>query len=134
MVAAKERDQVRPNQELIALSAANIGAALSSAYPVAGSFSRSGVNYASGARSPVSSIICAIIIVCTLLFFTEAFVDLPKAALAAGHESFDLVEFARAEIAGFGVRVDDRVGDDAHAVLPRNKRPPVGDRYPVNKG
>ena len=82
-LAAKEREQVRPNQELIALSAANIGAALSSAYPVAGSFSRSGVNYAAGARSPVSSIICAIIIVCTLLFFTEAFVDLPKAALAA---------------------------------------------------
>ena len=82
-LAAKEREQVRPNQELIALSAANIGAALSSAYPVAGSFSRSGVNYAAGARSPVSSIICAIIILCTLLFFTEAFVDLPKAALAA---------------------------------------------------
>ena len=82
-LAAKEREQVRPNQELIALSAANIGAALSSAYPVAGSFSRSGVNYAAGARSPVSSIICAVIIVCTLLFFTEAFVDLPKAALAA---------------------------------------------------
>jgi SulP family sulfate permease len=82
-LAAKEREQVRPNQELIALSAANIGAALSSAYPVAGSFSRSGVNYAAGARSPVSSIVCAVIIVCTLLFFTEAFVDLPKAALAA---------------------------------------------------
>ena len=82
-LAVKEREQVRPNQELIALSAANIGAALSSAYPVAGSFSRSGVNYAAGARSPVSSIVCAVIIVCTLLFFTEAFVDLPKAALAA---------------------------------------------------
>ena len=82
-LAAKEREQARPTQELIALSAANIGAALSSAYPVAGSFSRSGVNYAAGARSPVSSIICAVIIVCTLLFFTEAFVDLPKAALAA---------------------------------------------------
>ena len=54
--------------------------------------------------------------------------------MPAGDESFDLVEFARAEVAGFGVRVDDRVGDDAHAVLPRNKRPPVGDRYPVNKG
>ena len=49
-------------------------------------------------------------------------------------EGFDLVEFARAEVAGFGVRVDDRVGDDAHAVLPRNKRPPVGDRYPVCVG
>merc|ERR1711871_45449 len=56
-----------------------------------------------------------------------------QTALSAGYEGFDLVEFARAEVAGFGVRVDDRVGDDAHAVLPRNKRPPVGDRYPVNR-
>ena len=82
-LAAKEREQVRPNQELIALSAANIGAAVSSAYPVAGSFSRSGVNYAAGARSPVSSIVCAVIIIGTLLFFTDAFANLPKAALAA---------------------------------------------------
>ena len=82
-LAAKEREQVRPNQELIALSAANIGAAVSSAYPVAGSFSRSGVNYAAGARSPVSSIVCAVMIMGTLLFFTDAFANLPKAALAA---------------------------------------------------
>jgi hypothetical protein len=45
--------------------------------------------------------------------------------LAAAYEGLDLVEFARAEVAGFGVRVDDRVGDDAHAVLPRNKRSPL---------
>ena len=51
-LAAKERYQVRPNQELVALGAANVGAALSGAYPVAGSFSRSGVNYAAGARTP----------------------------------------------------------------------------------
>lgn len=82
-LATKERYQVRPNQELIALGAANLGAALSSAYPVAGSFSRSGVNYASGARTPVSSFVCAMIIVITLVFFTDAFVSLPNAALAA---------------------------------------------------
>ena len=82
-LAAKERYQVRPNQELVALGAANVGAALSGAYPVAGSFSRSGVNYAAGARTPVSTLICALIIVVTLMFFTDAFVNLPKAALAA---------------------------------------------------
>ena len=43
-----------------------------------------------------------------------------KPALSAGHECLDLVEFAWAEVAGFGVGVDNRVGDDAHAVLPRN--------------
>jgi SulP family sulfate permease len=82
-LAAKERYQVRPNQELIALGAANVGAALSGAYPVAGSFSRSGVNYAAGARTPISSFVCALIIIVTLLFFTEAFINLPNAALAA---------------------------------------------------
>ena len=82
-LAARERDQIRPNQELIALGAANIGAALSAAYPVAGSFSRSGVNYAAGARTPVSSIVCAVIIALTLAFFTDAFTNLPKAVLAA---------------------------------------------------
>ena len=82
-LAAKERYQIRPNQELIALGAANIGAGMTGAYPVAGSFSRSGVNYAAGARTPVSSVICALIIIATLLFFTAAFVNLPNAALAA---------------------------------------------------
>ena len=82
-LAAKERYQIRPNQELIALGGANIGAGMTGAYPVAGSFSRSGVNYAAGARTPVSSVICALIIIATLLFFTAAFVNLPNAALAA---------------------------------------------------
>ena len=82
-LAAKERYQIRPNQELIALGAANIGAGITGAYPVAGSFSRSGVNYAAGASTPVSSGICALIIIATLLFFTGAFVNLPNAALAA---------------------------------------------------
>ena len=82
-LATKERYQIRPNQELIALGAANLGAAFSGAYPVAGSFSRSGVNYAAGARTPISSFVCALIIVITLLFFTDAFISLPNAALAA---------------------------------------------------
>jgi SulP family sulfate permease len=82
-LAAKERYQIRPNQELIALGAANIGAGMTGAYPVAGSFSRSGVNYAAGASTPISSVICALIIIVTLLFFTSAFVNLPNAALAA---------------------------------------------------
>jgi SulP family sulfate permease len=82
-LAAKERYQIRPNQELIALGAANIGAGMTGAYPVAGSFSRSGVNYAAGASTPISSVICALIIIVTLLFFTSAFVNLPNAALAS---------------------------------------------------
>ncbi|MEM7078203.1 MAG: SulP family inorganic anion transporter [Pseudomonadota bacterium] len=82
-LAAREKTRVNSHQELIALGAANIGAAFSAAYPVAGSFSRSSVNYFAGARTPMSSIICALVIVAVLLFFTGLFTLLPHAVLAA---------------------------------------------------
>jgi SulP family sulfate permease len=82
-LANRQRARVNSNQELIALGAANIGAAFTGAYPVAGSFSRSSVNYQAGGRTPISSIICMVVIVVTLLFFTPMFSLLPKSALAA---------------------------------------------------
>jgi SulP family sulfate permease len=83
MLATRKRTRINANQELIALGAANISAAFSGAYPVAGSFSRSSVNYQTGARTPVSSLVCAFVIVIVLLFFTPLFTRLPHAALAA---------------------------------------------------
>ena len=82
-LASRQRQRIDSHQELLALGAANIGAALSGAYPVAGSFSRSSLNYASGARSPVAALVCAVLIVATLLWLTPLFALLPKAALAA---------------------------------------------------
>ena len=82
-LASRQRRRIDSHQELLALGAANIGASLSGAYPVAGSFSRSSVNYASGARTPVSALVCAVIIVLTLLWLTPAFANLPHAVLAA---------------------------------------------------
>ncbi|MCZ6458924.1 MAG: sulfate permease [Gammaproteobacteria bacterium] len=82
-LATRKRTRINSNQELIALGAANIGAAFTGAYPVAGSFSRSSVNYQAGGRTPVSSLICSVVIVLTLLFFTPLFDRLPHAALAA---------------------------------------------------
>ncbi|MAT83586.1 MAG: sodium-independent anion transporter [Gammaproteobacteria bacterium] len=82
-LATRERTRVNSHQELIALGAANIGAAFSGAYPVAGSFSRSSVNYQTGARTQVSALVCMVVIVLTLLFFTPLFARLPHAALAA---------------------------------------------------
>jgi SulP family sulfate permease len=82
-LANRQRSRVNSNQELIALGAANIGAAFTGAYPVAGSFSRSSVNYQAGGRTPISSIVCMVVIVSTLLFFTPLFTLLPHAALAA---------------------------------------------------
>ena len=82
-LAAREKTRVNSHQELIALGAANIGAAFTGAYPVAGSFSRSSVNYYAGARTPVSSLVCAVIIMIALLFFSGLFADLPHPVLAA---------------------------------------------------
>ena len=82
-LAAREKRRLDTNRELIALGAANVSAAFSGAYPVAGSVTRSSVNVAAGARTPVSVLVCALVILVTLLWLTPAFANLPHAALAA---------------------------------------------------
>jgi SulP family sulfate permease len=82
-VAAKERYKIASNQELKALGLANLGAAFFSGFPVAGSFSRTAVQYQSGAKTQLASIITALLILATLLFLTPLFYYLPAAALAA---------------------------------------------------
>lgn len=82
-VAARKRYEVDPNKELIALGMANMTAGLFRGYPVAGGFSRTAVNANAGARSPVASIITAVVVALTLLFFTPALYYLPNAVLAA---------------------------------------------------
>ena len=82
-LAARKQTRINSHQELIALGAANIGAAFTGAYPVAGSFSRSSVNFYAGGRTPVSSLVCAAVIVLVLIFFTHIFANLPHAVLAA---------------------------------------------------
>lgn len=82
-LAVRRQTRVNAHQELIAIGAANIGAAFTGAYPVAGSFSRSSVNFYAGARTPVSSLVCALVIILVLLFITDLFEFLPTSALAA---------------------------------------------------
>ena len=82
-IAAKEKYKVVPNKELVGLGLANMAGSFFSAYPVTGGFSRSAVNYQSGARTPLATIISASLIVLTLLFFTDLFYFLPNAVLAA---------------------------------------------------
>ena len=80
-LASKRRERIKPDQELLALGAANLGAAFSGAYPVAGGFGRSMVNDASGARTTIASLITATGMALTVLFFTSWFYFLPKAVL-----------------------------------------------------
>lgn len=83
-IESKRRNyKVRPNQELIALGAANIVGSLFQSYPVTGGFSRSAVNEQSGAQTPLASIISAFLVAMTLLFLTPLFYHLPHAILAA---------------------------------------------------
>ena len=81
--AARRRYRIRPGQEFVALGAANVTAGLFQGYPVAGSFSRTAVNAASGALTPVSGLITAAVIGLTLVVAAPVFRPLPKAVLAA---------------------------------------------------
>lgn len=74
--------QVDANQELIALGAANIGGSLFQSFPVTGGFSRTAVNYDSGARTGLASMVSAAVVAITLLFLTPLFYYLPHAVLA----------------------------------------------------
>ncbi len=82
-VASKEKYKIDSNQELRALGLANVGAAFFSGFPVAGSFSRTAVQYQSGGKTQMASIITVAMVVVTLLFLTPLFYYLPNAALAA---------------------------------------------------
>ena len=82
-LAAKRRQKVVPDQELFGVGFANVAAAFTGGYPVAGSFTRSVINFASGARTQVAGILTAILIVLTLLFLAPVFYYLPQAVLAA---------------------------------------------------
>jgi SulP family sulfate permease len=82
-LAAKRRERIHPNRELIGLGAANISAAISGGYPVTGGFARSVVNFDAGARTPLAGVLTAIGIGLTAMFLTPLFHQLPKATLAA---------------------------------------------------
>jgi SulP family sulfate permease len=82
-LAAKKRQRIDPDQELIGLGAANIGAAFTSGFPVTGGFSRSVVNYDAGAETPAAGAYTAVGLIFASLFLTPLIFFLPKATLAA---------------------------------------------------
>ncbi|HYQ39897.1 MAG TPA: SulP family inorganic anion transporter, partial [Pseudomonas sp.] len=82
-LAAKRRQRIEPNQELVGLGGANLAAALSGGFPVTGGLSRSVVNFDAGAQTPLASVLTAVGIAITVLFFTPLLHDLPLAVLAA---------------------------------------------------
>lgn len=82
-LANRRRQTIDPNQELLALGASNLAAAVSGGMPVAGGFSRTMVNYNAGARTQAAAIVTAVLVGTVALFFTPLLAHVPKAALAA---------------------------------------------------
>jgi SulP family sulfate permease len=82
-LAAKKRQRIEPDQELIGLGAANIGAAFSGGYPVTGGFARSVVNFDAGAETPAAGAYTAVGLAIASLTLTPLIAYLPVATLAA---------------------------------------------------
>jgi len=70
-------------QEFLAIGAANLGPGLFGAFPVSGGTSQSLVNESSGARTPLSGLVAALLILIVALFLTNLLHDLPQPVLAA---------------------------------------------------
>ncbi|MCE5182778.1 MAG: SulP family inorganic anion transporter [Betaproteobacteria bacterium] len=83
VIAIKTRQPWDENKELIGQGLAKIAAAFCHSMPVSGSFSRSALNLSSNAQTALSSVISAIFVLLTLLFFTSLLYHLPKPVLAA---------------------------------------------------
>ncbi|HLV07859.1 MAG TPA: sulfate permease [Croceibacterium sp.] len=82
-LAAKKRQRIDPDQELIGLGAANVAASFSGGYPVTGGFARSVVNFDAGAETPAAGAFTAVGIAIAALFLTPLLRSLPIATLAA---------------------------------------------------
>ena len=82
-LAAKRRQRIEPDQELVALGASNLSAAFTDGFPVTGGFARSVVNFDAGAQTPAAGVFTAAGITLASLFLTPALYFLPQATLAA---------------------------------------------------
>ncbi len=82
-LAARRRERIEPDQELIALGASNVSAAFTAGLPVTGGFARSVVNYDAGAQTPAAGMFTAAGIALATLLLTPALHYLPQVTLAA---------------------------------------------------
>lgn len=111
-LAAKTREKLNPNQELIGQGLANIVGSFFQSYVVSGSFSRSAVAARVGARSGFYAIISALGVLLVMLFFTQYLYHLPQPVLAAIVMSavFSLIDFKSMLHAWNVRRADGAVG------------------------
>ncbi|MDH3492383.1 MAG: SulP family inorganic anion transporter [Acidobacteriota bacterium] len=96
-ISEKSKQKIAVNQELIGQGIGNIASSLFRGYPIAGSFSRTAVNYAAGAVTGLSSVFASIFVLLTILLFTQYLYYLPKTILSAIVIAalVDLIEFSK---------------------------------------
>ncbi len=80
-IATKSNQRIHANQEFIGQGLSNITGSFFSSYAGSGSFTRSGVNYASGAKTPMSAIFAAILLMIIILLIAPLTAYLPVAAM-----------------------------------------------------
>jgi SulP family sulfate permease len=82
-ISSGTKQKVDVNQEFIGQGLANLVGSFFQSYPVSGSFSRTAINFTSGAKTWVSSVFAALGVIIALLFLTPFIAYVPKAALSA---------------------------------------------------
>lgn len=82
-MAAKTKQRIDPNQELLGQGLSNVVGSFSQAFPVSGSFSRSAVNLNANAQTGLSNVFAGLVVLVALLFLTPLLYHLPQAVLAA---------------------------------------------------
>jgi len=102
LAAAKQYARVHdyavdPNQELIGLGVANLGAGISQGFVVDGSLSKTAAGDGAGQRTQMAGLTAAILTIITLLFLTGLFFNLPEATLGAivVHAVWGLIDFGK---------------------------------------
>ncbi|MDH3492382.1 MAG: SulP family inorganic anion transporter [Acidobacteriota bacterium] len=96
-ISAKTKEKTDVNQELIGQGLGNLVSSFFRGYPIAGSFSRTAVNFTAGAATEISSVFVSLIVLITILFFTPMLYYLPRAILSAIVIAalVDLIEFSK---------------------------------------
>lgn len=107
-LAAKSGQHLDPNQELMGMGAGNLFCGLFGANPASSSFSRSAVNFQSGAASQLSSMLSSVLVLAILLFLTPVFNDIPIAALAVHlmRVGYKLINHTQIRVATRSTRAD----------------------------
>ncbi len=107
-LAARSGQHLDPNQELLGMGAGNMVAGLFGVTPGSSSFTRSAVNYQSGAASQLSSMLSSLVVLLILFFITPVFNYIPVAALAAHlmRVGYRLINRAQIRVALRSTRAD----------------------------